>query len=102
MTATDLALKLYNAGHRITNKGKLVNPAKRLVPTEIATEHQTTRGIASQAVHMVAHTIATDEEGESESTSDFLYQVGKQRFGEDWQTAIEATKARYDTGYLPN
>lgn len=50
---------------------------------------------------MVAHTIATDEEGESESTSDFLYQVGKQRFGEDWQTHIESAKARYDTGYLP-
>lgn len=53
MTATELALQLYNAGHRITKKGKLANPTKRLVPTEIATEHQTTRGIASQAVHMV-------------------------------------------------
>lgn len=51
---------------------------------------------------MVAHIIATDEEGESESTSDFLYQVGKQRFGDDWQTHIESAKARYDTGYLPN
>lgn len=49
---------------------------------------------------MVAHTIATDEEGESEPTSDFLYQVGKHRFGEDWQTQIEAAKARYDTGYV--
>lgn len=56
---------------------------------------------ASTLADMVAHTIATDEEGESESTSDFLYQVGKQRFGEDWQTHIESAKARYDTGYLP-
>lgn len=56
---------------------------------------------ASTLADMVAHAIATDEEGESESTSDFLYQVGKQRFGEDWQTAIESAKARYDTAYLP-
>lgn len=53
MTTLDLALHLYNAGHRITKKGKLVNPAKRLVPAEIATAHQTTCGRASQAVHMV-------------------------------------------------
>lgn len=52
---------------------------------------------ASTLADMVAHTIATDEEGESESTSDFLYQVGKQRFGDDWQTNIEAAKDRYDT-----
>lgn len=57
---------------------------------------------ASTLADMVAHTIATDEEGESESTSDFLYEVGKLRFGDDWQTAIESAKARYDTGYLPN
>lgn len=57
---------------------------------------------ASTLADMVAHTIATDEEGESESTSDFLYQVGRHRFGDDWQTNIEAAKARYDTGYLPN
>lgn len=57
---------------------------------------------ASTLADMIAHTIATDEEGESESTSDFLYQVGKQRFGENWQTALEAAKARYDTGYLSN
>ena len=56
---------------------------------------------ASTLADMVAHTIATDEEGESESTSDFLYNVGKHRFGDDWQTNIEAAKARYDTAYLP-
>lgn len=49
---------------------------------------------------MVAYTIAADEEGESESTSDFLYEVGKLRFGDDWQANIENAKARYDTGYL--
>jgi hypothetical protein len=56
---------------------------------------------ASTLADMIAHTIATDEEGESESTSDFLYNVGKHRFGENWQTHIESAKARYDTGYLP-
>ena len=50
---------------------------------------------------MVAYTIAADEEGESESTSDFLYEVGKHRFGDDWQAALESAKARYDTAYLP-
>jgi hypothetical protein len=55
---------------------------------------------ASTLADMIAHTIATDEEGESEPTSDFLYDVGKERFGEDWQTHIESAKARYDTGYV--
>jgi hypothetical protein len=42
---------------------------------------------------MVAHIIGSDEEGESEATSDFLYAVGKHRFGTtDWLLAIE--KAR--------
>ena len=56
---------------------------------------------ASTLADMVAHTIATDEEGESESTSDFLYDVGKIRFGDDWQFHVEAAKARYDTAYIP-
>jgi hypothetical protein len=55
---------------------------------------------ASTLADMIAHTIATDEEGESESTSDFFYDVGKERFGDDWQTHIESAKARYDTGYV--
>jgi hypothetical protein len=56
---------------------------------------------ASTLADMIAHTIATDEEGESEPTSDFLYNVGKHRFGDDWQTHIESAKARYDTGFTP-
>jgi len=44
---------------------------------------------ASVLADMVAQIIATDIEGESESTSDFLYQVGKHRFGTaKWEIAI--------------
>lgn len=48
-----LPLSLYNAGHRINKQGRLLDPAKRLVPEEIAKEHGTSIGVASQAVHMV-------------------------------------------------
>lgn len=53
---------------------------------------------ASTLADMVAHIIGSDENGESEATSDFLYAAGKLRFSNpDWLRAIERAKARYDT-----
>lgn len=51
---------------------------------------------------MVAYTIGTDQDGDSEPASDYIYRTSKQRFGAPaWTTALAAAKARYDTGYSP-
>ena len=49
---------------------------------------------------MVAHTIGTDEDGDSEATSDFLHAIGKQRWGrQDWENALEQAHHRFDPEY---
>ncbi len=48
-----LAENLYYAGHRIKKRGGLVDPAKRLVPSEIAAANNITVTAASKAVHLV-------------------------------------------------
>lgn len=48
-----LALHLYDAGHRIDKKGRLLDPAKRLVAEEISTDFRYPLHHARAAVHMV-------------------------------------------------
>ena len=51
---------------------------------------------------MVAHTIGTDEDGDSEATSDFLHAIGKERWGrKDWENALEQAHHRFDPEYTP-
>ena len=45
---------------------------------------------------MVAHTIATDEEGESESTSDLITQVIHLRWPDQAHTIIDRAHARFE------
>ena len=49
----NLAKSLYEGGHRIKKTGGLVNPDKRLVAAEIATQNNVSVTAANKAVHLV-------------------------------------------------
>lgn len=52
---------------------------------------------------IVAHMIATDEDGDSEAASDLVHAVGKERWGTDeWEAAMQLARHRYDPEYTPD
>lgn len=57
---------------------------------------------ASLLADIIAHIIGTDQDGDSEPVSDYIYRTSKHRFGAPaWTAALDAAKARFDTGYIP-